>query len=48
MLISDYVQEYRRQSDGYRYNNSDVFASALDAAIEELEYVEDDFDNEDW
>ena len=48
MLISDYVQEYRRQSDGYRYNNSDVFASALDAAIEELEYVEDDFDDEDW
>ena len=48
MLISDYVQEYRRQSDGYRYNNSDAFASALDAAIEELEYVEDDFDDEDW
>jgi len=48
MLISDYVQEYRRQSDGYRYNNSDVFASALDAAIEELEYVEDGFDDEDW
>lgn len=48
MLISDYVQEYRRQSDGYRYNNSDAFASALDAAIEELEYVEDDFDDGDW
>lgn len=48
MLISDYVQEYRRQSDGYRYNNSDAFASALDVAIEELEYVEDDFDDEDW
>jgi len=48
MLISDYTQEYRRQSDGYRYNNSDAFASALNAAIEELEYVEDDFDDEDW
>lgn len=48
MLISDYVQEYRRQSDGYRYNNSNAFASALNAAIEELEYVEDDFDDEDW
>ena len=48
MLISDYVQEYRRQSDGYRYNNSDAFASALNAVIEELEYVEDDFDDEDW
>lgn len=48
MLISDYVQEYRRQADGYRYNNADAFASALDAAIEELEYVEDDFDDEDW
>jgi hypothetical protein len=47
MLISDYVQEYRRQSDGYRYNNSDAFASALDAAIEDLEYDEDDEDD-DW
>jgi len=48
MSISDYVQEYRRQSDGYRYNNSDAFASALDNVIEELEYVEDDFDDNDW
>jgi len=48
MRISDYVQEYRRQSDGYRYNNSDAFAYALDAAIEELEYIEDDDMDEDW
>ena len=48
MLISDYVQEYRRQSDGYRYNNSDAFASALSNAIEQLEYADDDFDDEDW
>lgn len=47
MLISDYVQEYRRQSDGYRYNNSDAFASALSNAIEQLEYADDDFDDED-
>jgi len=47
MSIFDYVQEYRRQSDGYRYNNSDSFAYTLDAAIEALEYIEDD-DNEDW
>lgn len=46
MRISDYVQEYRRQSDGYRYNNSDSFAYSLDAAIEELEYIEDDDDEE--
>lgn len=48
MPIHDYVQEYRRAADGYRYNNSDAFAYALDAAIEELEYVEYDFDDEDW
>ena len=48
MSIYDYVQEYRRQSDGYRYNNSDAFAYALDAAIEELEYIEDDDMDEDW
>ena len=47
MLISDYVQEYRRQADGYRYNNSDVFAASLDAAI--FEYEEDDDDSyDDW
>ncbi len=47
MSISDYVQEYRRQADGYRYNNSDTFAYSLDAAIGELEYDDDD-DDEDW
>jgi hypothetical protein len=46
MSISDYVLEYRRQSDGYRYNNSDTFASSLDNAIEELEYGEDDFEDD--
>ena len=47
MRIYDYVQEYRRQADGYRYNNSDSFAYSLDAAIEELEYVEDEEDDDD-
>jgi hypothetical protein len=47
MSIFDYVQKYRRQADGYRYNNSDAFASALFNAIEALEYVEDDFDDDD-
>lgn len=43
MLISDYVQQYRRQADGYRYNNSDAFSYALNNAIEELECSDDDF-----
>lgn len=43
MPISDYVKQHRRQADGYRYNNSDDFSSALDFAISELEYMEDDF-----
>jgi hypothetical protein len=45
MSIYDYVQRYRRQADGYRYNNSDALASALNNAIKELEYVEDYFDD---
>lgn len=47
MSISDYVQEYRRQADGYRYNNSDTFAYSMDAAIGELEYDDDDDDDDD-
>ncbi len=47
MSISDYVQEFRKQSDGYRYNNSDAFSLSLDNAIEELEYTED-FDDDDY
>jgi len=43
MSISDYIQKYRRQADGYRYNNSDAFAFALNNAINELEYIEDEF-----
>jgi len=45
MKISEYVQNYRRAADGYRYNNSDDFSLSLSAAIEELEYANDD---EDW
>lgn len=33
MAITDYVIENRRQADGYRFNNYDLFAIALDNAI---------------
>lgn len=55
MPISQYVSEYRRAADGYRYNNSDLLASSLTAEItehvscyddEEWDYEEDDEDEE--
>ena len=33
MPIADYVEQYRRQADGYRFNNDDVLAKSLTAAI---------------
>lgn len=45
MSITDYVQNNRRQADGYRYNNSDEFSLSLSNAIDELEYI-NDFDDE--
>lgn len=33
MKIYDYVGDYRRAADGYRYNNNDEFAKALDYYI---------------
>jgi len=49
MPITDYVQIYRRQADGYRYNNSDEFSLSLTNAIDELEYSSDfDYDDEYW
>lgn len=45
MTVSNYVQNYRRAADGYRYNNSDDFSLSLSNAIEELEYANDD---DDW
>jgi hypothetical protein len=45
MSLSDYVSEYRRQADGYRYNNSDSFSDSLSYHIEAMEYRFDDDDN---
>lgn len=49
MSITDYVQNNRRQADGYRYNNSDEFSLSLSNAIDALEsanYFDDDDDDE--
>lgn len=46
MPIEQYFSEYRRNADGYRYNNTDAFAAALDKiAIQESEWYDDDFDD---
>lgn len=45
MSISDYVVQYRRQADGYRYNNYDCFSDSLSYHIEEMEYRLDEEDN---
>lgn len=49
MPIEDFVSENRRNADGYRYNNDDIYASALDLYIErEDDYYDDDDDDDDW
>lgn len=49
MPISDYVTEYRRAADGYRFNNSDDLSYSLSAAIAELEgYDDEDYDDSNW
>ncbi len=45
MELTQYVDEYRRQADGYRWNNHDLLAESLNAMIIDFEY--DQFDNED-
>lgn len=40
MPISEYVIDYRRNADGYRYNNNDEFAKALTHEIEDFDYGE--------
>ena len=30
MPLAKYCEEYRRKADGYRYNNNDILAKALD------------------
>lgn len=41
MPIQDYIQLYRRQADGHRYNNKDLFAKALDYFIM-MDWSDDD------
>jgi len=37
MPLSEYVRNYRRQSDGYRFNNNDLYAQSLDYEISKIE-----------
>lgn len=41
MPLGEYIIKYRRSSDGYRYNNSDLLAQSLTHTIEQLEPVSD-------
>lgn len=47
MPLSQYVMEYRRAADGYRFNNNDILSRSLSNEIEnyELEIMNDDDDN---
>ncbi len=45
MQICDYVVNYRRAADGYRYNNNDEFAKALDYYIS---LQGEEFEDEEW
>lgn len=46
MPISEYILEYRRAADGYRFNNNDIFAASLSYAIECYEYEQMDESND--
>ncbi len=46
MPLKEYVASYRKQADGYRWNNSDILAASLTHAVEEIESV--DSDDEDY
>lgn len=46
MPISQYVSDYRRAADGYRYNNSDLLAKSLTARIPA--YVSSSWDEDEW
>lgn len=48
MPLNLYVIEYRRNADGYRYNNSDKLSESLDHYIFENEYVDDEFVDKNW
>jgi hypothetical protein len=38
MPLAQYVQDYRRNADGYRFNNSDQFAASMDWYIAQEEH----------
>jgi len=42
MPLNEYVADYRKAADGYRFNNNDLLALSLYNAIEQLEEVEDE------
>lgn len=44
MPISQYVSEYRRAADGYRYNNNDLLAATLNNYIQKSEEVVEEDD----
>lgn len=46
MDIDDYVADYRRNADGYRWNNCDVLAASLDDACNRYD-EENSYDNDD-
>jgi hypothetical protein len=46
MKIKDYVEKYRRQAEGYMYNNTDEFSRAIDHFLYET-YYKFDYDYDD-
>jgi hypothetical protein len=48
MPITEYVVQYRRQADGYRFNNTDLLAASLTAAIPERDWDSEDYDDRNW
>jgi len=46
MPISQYVSEYRRAADGYRYNNDDLLAKSLTARVPVYVPYDDDFEDD--
>lgn len=44
MKIKDYVEKYRRQAEGYMYNNNDEFSIAIDHFL----YEASRYDNDDY
>jgi hypothetical protein len=47
MDLIDYCEDYRRQADGYRYNNDDLLSVSITASIWEIEKDYNDWDDDD-